>query len=242
MTLSSLIEALLFASPNPLSVRDLLRVLKETAQLEGAEVAKTFSDVKEKEIVEILQKLQHESQQAERGFLLEEVAEGYRFISKPEYGIWLRQLREPNQATRLSLPALETLAIIAYRQPISRAEVESVRGVACDAMLAKLVERGLIAITGKAETPGRPLIYQTTSFFLEFFGFRGLSELPNAAELGRVLMEKIQAKSEGDNTKENPIEENAAKIVEENKEQKDESETTEATDRQYRSEPLEVTS
>ncbi|MBX7157823.1 MAG: SMC-Scp complex subunit ScpB [Verrucomicrobiae bacterium] len=234
MILSSLIEALLFAATEPLSVRDIVKLLKETAQLEGAETAKAFSGIKENEIIEILQKLQQDLQQSERGFLLEEVAEGYRFISKPEYGLWLRQLRAPNVGTRLSLAALETLAIIAYRQPISRAEVEGVRGVACDAMLAKLMERGLIAIAGKAETPGRPLIYQTTPFFLEFFGFRDIAELPNAAELGRVLMEKV---------KQEIPEENAEESKEENIETKsqDESETVEATDRQDRSKPLEVT-
>ncbi len=90
------------------------------------------------------------------------------------------------QAVRLSGPALETLAIIAYRQPITRADIEAVRGVAVDGMVNMLLERGLLRIAGRAEVPGRPLLYETTEYFLEHFGLKSLDELPNSAELRRI--------------------------------------------------------
>ena len=96
---------------------------------------------------------------------------------------WVRQLFPGPKPARLSPPALETLAIIAYRQPITRADVEAVRGVTVDGVLQNLMERGLVKISGRAELPGRPLLYETTQFFLEHFGLRNLDELPNAEEL-----------------------------------------------------------
>jgi segregation and condensation protein B len=103
----------------------------------------------------------------------------------PAYARWVAQLFPAPKAARLSAPALETLAIIAYRQPITRADVEAVRGVNIDGVLQNLMERGLVRITGRAEVPGRPLLYETTQFFLDHFGLRNLDELPNAEELKR---------------------------------------------------------
>src|SRR5581483_11194520 len=97
----------------------------------------------------------------------------------------VRMLFPAPKPARLSAPALETLAIIAYRQPITRADVEAVRGVSIDGVLQTLIERGLVKITGRAEIPGRPLLYETTQFFLDHFGLRSLDELPNVAELRR---------------------------------------------------------
>jgi segregation and condensation protein B len=95
----------------------------------------------------------------------------------------VRQLYPGPKPARLSPPALETLAIIAYRQPLTRAEIEGVRGVSIEGVLQNLMERGLVKIAGRAELPGRPLLYETTQFFLEHFGLRSLDELPNAEEL-----------------------------------------------------------
>ena len=105
--------------------------------------------------------------------------------SDPQYARWVRQLFPAAKPARLTPPALETLAIIAYRQPITRADVEAVRGVAIESVLQTLMERGLVKIAGRAEVPGRPLLYETTQFFLEHFGLRNLDELPNAEELKR---------------------------------------------------------
>ena len=104
-------------------------------------------------------------------------------VSDPAYAPWVRQLFPAAKPARLTAPSLETLAIIAYRQPITRADVEAVRGVAVDGVLQSLMERGLVKIAGRAEVPGRPLLYETTQFFLEHFGLRDLNELPNAEEL-----------------------------------------------------------
>jgi segregation and condensation protein B len=114
-----------------------------------------------------------------------EKAEGWQLVSDPAYAPWVRQLFPAVKPARLTPPSLETLAIVAYRQPITRADVEAVRGVAVDGVLQSLMERGLVKIAGRAEVPGRPLLYETTQFFLEHFGLRDLDELPNAEELRR---------------------------------------------------------
>ena len=195
MNLKSLLEALLFASRETLTLKEVQKILKETAKLENSEVTKQFESCEGKELQQALCSLQDELKNSDRGYLLEEVAGGYRLISKPDYAPWIRQHCEPNRAYRLSLAALETLAIVAYRQPVSRAEIESVRGVASDAVVNNLLEKGLIQIAGRAEVPGRPLLYQTSDFFLECFGLRHLSELPNAEELKRTLLEKTLSSS-----------------------------------------------
>ncbi len=120
-----------------------------------------------------------------RAFQLVEKAEGWQLATDPAYAHWVRQLFPAPKPARLTAPALETLAIIAYRQPIIRADVEAVRGVAIDGVLQNLMERGLVKIAGRAEVPGRPLLYETTQFFLDHFGLRNLDELPNAEELKR---------------------------------------------------------
>jgi segregation and condensation protein B len=121
----------------------------------------------------------------QRAFQLIEKADGWQFATDPKYAPWVRQLFPVPKPTRLSAPALETLAIIAYRQPITRADVEAIRGVNIDAVMQTLMERGLVKIAGRAELPGRPLFYETTQFFLDHFGLRNLDELPNVEELRR---------------------------------------------------------
>jgi segregation and condensation protein B len=118
--------------------------------------------------------------------LVQGVAGGYLLKTRPELAFWTNRLFNAPKAPRLSQPALETLAVIAYRQPIGRAEIESVRGVAVDGVVATLLERKVIRIAGRSEQPGRPLLYETTPLFLELFGLKGLEELPNADELRRL--------------------------------------------------------
>jgi segregation and condensation protein B len=117
---------------------------------------------------------------------LRESAAGWQLVTKPSFAAWLRQLFPEFRSARLSAPALETLAIIAYRQPVTRADIEAVRGVAVDGVLQTLLDRGLIKIAGRAEVPGRPLLYESTQHFMEHFGLRNLDELPNATELRRI--------------------------------------------------------
>jgi segregation and condensation protein B len=142
-----------------------------------------FAKTTEAQVAAALEQLKIEYGQQGRAFQLAEKAEGWQLVSDPAYAPWVRQLFPAVKPARLTPPSLETLAIIAYRQPITRADVEAVRGVAVDGVLQNLMERGLVKIGGRAEVPGRPLLYETTQFFLEHFGLRDLDELPNAEEL-----------------------------------------------------------
>ena len=182
MTLTKVVEALLFSAQKPLSIRELATAIK------GADAAdelspNQFARVREAEVAGALEQLKVEYIEQERGFQLNEKAEGWQLATDPKYAGWVRLLFPSPKPARLSAPALETLAIIAYRQPITRADVEAVRGVNIDGVLQTLMERGLVKIAGRAEIPGRPLLYETTQFFLDHFGLRTLDELPNVEEL-----------------------------------------------------------
>jgi segregation and condensation protein B len=180
MTLSRVIEAILFSAQKPLSIRELATAIK------GAEdelSPNQFARVREAEVAGALEQLKVEYIEQERAFQLNEKAEGWQLATDPKYARWVCQLFPAPKPARLSAPALETLAIIAYRQPITRADVEAVRGVNIDGVLQTLMERGLVKIAGRAEVPGRPLLYETTQFFLDHFGLRTLDELPNVEEL-----------------------------------------------------------
>ena len=183
MNLTQVIEALLFGASKPLSTREL------TTAIKGAEgddlLSNEFSRATESQTAAALEQLKIEYIEQKRAFQLAEKAEGWQLVSDPTYAPWVRQLFPATKPIRLTPPSLETLAIIAYRQPITRADVEAVRGVAVDGVLQNLMERGLVRIAGRAEVPGRPLLYETTQFFLEHFGLRDLDELPNAEELKR---------------------------------------------------------
>ena len=182
MTLSRVIEALLFSALKPLSVRELTETIR-SAGAEDEFSPNEFARVREAEVAAALEQLKMENIEQQRAFQLNERAEGWQLASDPKYAQWVRQLFPMPKAARLSAPALETLAIIAYRQPITRADVEAVRGVNIDGVLQTLMERGLVKIGGRAEIPGRPLLYETTQFFLDHFGLRNLGELPNVEEL-----------------------------------------------------------
>jgi len=182
MTLSRIIEALLFTAQKPLSIRELTEAIKG-AETEDELTPNEFARVREAEVVAALQQLKIECIEQQRAFQVNEKADGWQLVTDPKYAQWVRQLFPAPRPTRLSAPALETLAIIAYRQPIIRADVEAVRGVNIDGVLQTLMERGLVKIAGRAEIPGRPLLYETTQFFLDHFGLRSLDELPNVEEL-----------------------------------------------------------
>ena len=182
MSLSQVIEALLFAAQKPLTARDLVSAIKG-AGAEDELMPNEFAKTTEAQVAAALEQLKIEYGQQGRAFQLAEKAEGWQLVSDPAYAPWVRQLFPAVKPARLTPPSLETLAIIAYRQPITRADVEAVRGVAVDGVLQNLMERGLVKIGGRAEVPGRPLLYETTQFFLEHFGLRDLDELPNAEEL-----------------------------------------------------------
>ena len=184
MTLSRIIEALLFSAPKPLSIRELAAAIKGAgAEDPAAAGPNEFARVTEGEIAAALEQLKMEYVREQRAFQIIEKAEGWQLVTDPTFASWVRQLFPVPKPARLTAPALETLAIIAYRQPITRADVEAVRGVNIDGVLQTLMERGLVKIAGRAEIPGRPLLYETTQFFLDHFGLRNLDELPNVEEL-----------------------------------------------------------
>ncbi len=184
MNLPQVIEALLFSAQKPLAVSELVAALRGAGESDELE-PNGFARVKDAEAAAALEQLKIEYTQQPRGFQLAEKSEGWQLVSNPECARWVRALFPAARPARLSPPALETLAIIAYRQPITRADVEAVRGVAIESVLQTVMERGLVKISGRAEIPGRPLLYETTEFFLEHFGLRSLDELPNAEELKR---------------------------------------------------------
>lgn len=182
MSLTNVIEALLFAAHKPLSTKEITESL-HSAGAEDDFAPNAFANVKPAEVAAAIEQLKVEYIQNERGFQLVEKADGWQLASDPKYAQWVRGLFPAAKPARLSSPALETLAIIAYRQPITRADVEAVRGVTIEGVLQTLMERGLVKIAGRAEIPGRPLLYETTEFFLDHFGLRNLDELPNVTEL-----------------------------------------------------------
>jgi segregation and condensation protein B len=195
MELKYILESLLFSAQKPLSSRELRELLAEAAaHAEGDEAVKAFKKVREDDLSAALEQLAREHEAAGRSYRLACIAGAWQFVSQPEYAPWLKALvghriRPP----RLSQPALETLAIIAYRQPITRAEIEQVRGVAVDGVMQTLVERGLVEQVGRAEVIGRPMTYGTTALFMEYFGLRGLEDLPAADELRRMVVQKPES-------------------------------------------------
>lgn len=164
------IEALLFASDTPLSAGRLMSI---TGAASVREV---------KEAVESIDRFYHEQR---RSFEIVEVAGGYQITTLPEYSAVVTQLFKNRRKSRLSQPALETLAIVAYKQPVSRVDIESIRGVNSEGVLSTLVERELIAISGRGEGLGRPYLYSTTRKFLEYLGLKDHKDLPDMEELER---------------------------------------------------------
>jgi len=162
------VEAVLFLAREPLNTRRLARL----ANLADGTEART--------LVGRLNRIYDHRQTA---FRAEEVAGGFQLLSRPKYGTWLRKLHQTPVETRLSSPAMETLAVVAYRQPVLRVEIESIRGVQCGEMLRQLMERELVRIAGRSEELGRPFLYGTTKRFLQVFGLRNLDELPRAEML-----------------------------------------------------------
>ena len=189
MELKYILESILFSSQEPLSPKKIRDFLVQAA--EQSEPAKPFKKVKVEEITTCCEQLAAEHEQAGRSYRLACVAGMWQFFTQPEFMPWVKALvGEKHRPTRLSQPALETLAIIAYRQPITRAEVEQIRGVTIDGVMATLLERGLVQQAGRADVVGRPMTYATTVAFLEYFGLRGVEDLPAADELRRVPVQK----------------------------------------------------
>lgn len=190
--LKEIIGALLFAGKEPLTVQQIRKVLLNTAETEKGPAA-DFAQVSPADIRAAVDTFALELEQAHLGFVVTEVAKGFRLENKSSCGPWLREFLNKGKASRLSHPALETLAIIAYRQPVTRSEIEAVRGVAVDAIVKNLLELQLIKVVGRSEMPGRPWLFGTTQQFLLHFGIREIADLPNIEEL-----KKMKASAEAD--------------------------------------------
>jgi len=169
ITGESIVEAILFATDAPLPA-------KKIAQIMGVGDAR---DVKKH-----IETLNAQYAQTSRAFRIEEIAKGYQMLTLPEYNNWLKQVLRIREETKVSPAAMETLAIVAYKQPILRADIEAIRGVACGEMVNRLREMNLVKIVGRAEEIGRPMLYGTTKHFLEVFGLGSLEDLPQSEELG----------------------------------------------------------
>jgi len=195
MELKFILESVLFSAQKPMSVKELRDLLVNAATAEDADdAAKPFKKVKEDDVTAALEELAREHEAAARSYRVACVAGAWQFVTQPEFSPWLKALvGVKNRPTRLSQAALETLAIIAYRQPVTRAEVEQVRGVNIDGTMQTILERGLVMQSGRAEVVGRPALYSTTPLFLEYFGLRGLEDLPAADELRRIPVERPPA-------------------------------------------------
>jgi segregation and condensation protein B len=192
MELKFILESLLFSAQKPLNPSELREVLANAAEHEDADATvKSLKKMKESELTAALEQLAREHETAARSYRLVCVAGSWQFVTQPEFAPWLKALVGVKaRPSRLSQPALETLAIIAYRQPVTRAEIEQIRGVSVDGVMQTLTERGLVESVGRAEVVGRPQTYGTTSLFLEYFGLRSLEGLPAADELRRIAIEK----------------------------------------------------
>lgn len=161
------IEALLFATNQPLTANKLTEIIGEGKG----------------KVVETIEQLRKDYDDTGRAFQIEEIAGGYLLLSRQQYHPWIARLEKKVQESKLSPAAMETLSIIAYKQPILRSTIEAIRGVESSQMLRSLMDKGLAKVVGKDETLGRPLLYGTTKRFLEYFGLRSLRDLPRTLEL-----------------------------------------------------------
>ncbi len=194
MELKFILESLLFVAQKPLSPHELRTVLGVAADMSELEGVRALKKVPQETIVAALEELKSHHEAAGRSYRLICVAGAWQFVTQPEFAPWARALLGVKvRPARLSQPSLETLAIIAYRQPTTRAEIEQVRGVAVDGVMQALLERGLVIQSGRAEVVGRPSLYSTTPAFLEYFGLSSLEGLPAADELRRIVVQKPES-------------------------------------------------
>ena len=176
MNVTQIVEAVLFASDAP---------------LKAEEIARADGSLDEDVVEEAIRTLQAHYGESERSFQLVELAEGFQILTRGEFAPYLERFDTVPRPSRLSGPALETLAIIAYRQPTGRVEIEYVRGVSCGGVIRTLQDRELVDMVARGEGVGRPILYGTAQRFLDHFGFRSIDDLPRAEELPVVLRERI---------------------------------------------------
>lgn len=174
-----MVEALIFASDKPLAARQIKDII---------------GDVDTKFIRRLVNGLKRDYDNINRSFNITEVAGGFQFVTNPVYGRWLKKLYNIKQSNYLTGASLETIAIIAYRQPVTKADIEFIRGVNVDGVISSLQQKGFIRIAGKKEAPGRPFLYGTTALFLQYFGLNSIEELPALPEFKAADLEFRRAR------------------------------------------------
>jgi segregation and condensation protein B len=182
-TIKHIIEALLFATEEPLSIRDMLNIFGE---YEGELPQRRIN---EQTILDNIEQLNKEYGETQRSMHIVKVAGGYQFATLPHFATWLGKMVKVKGKRKLSVSALESLAVIAYKQPVTKPEIEAIRGVNADYVIHSLMERNMITIVGRATTPGRPLLYGTTKDFLKHFGINDLADLPKPREIEELMAE-----------------------------------------------------
>ena len=208
------IEALIFCSEQSISLDEISASLKLTFDWEPAEAA----------ILRSIEEIKAKYEGEEFSFQLVDISEGYQFMTKKEYHATINALIQHKSKKKLSVPQMETLSIIAYRQPITKSEMEHIRGVSCDYAIQKLLEKDLISISGKSDGPGRPVLYTTSQSFMDYFGIRSVKDLPQLKDL-HMEQNEIGSSSEYSDAE---LEDNSpSELLEENVTVTAENETTE---------------
>ena len=172
--IKQIVEAILFAAEEPLAPKDILKIIDEV-------------DIDLKSINKSIETLQNEYEQEKRAFTIRKIANGWQLVTIEAVKPWMRKLFAKRQYQSLTQRALETLSIIAYNQPITKSEIEEIRGVNSDGIVRTLIEKDLITVTGRQKTPGNPMLYGTTKRFLEHFGINSTKDLPNLKEIDELL-------------------------------------------------------
>jgi len=179
-----IIESLIFASDEPLSARQLIDILS------AAENGGPRLRLKEEEVIGYIRELNAEYVRASRSFRIIQVAGGFQFATMPEFAEWLGRLVKEKARRKLSAAVLETLSVIAYKQPVTKPEIEAIRGVNADYAIQRLLERGMVTIVGRSASAGRALLYGTTAGFLKHFGINDLAELPKPREIDEIMADQ----------------------------------------------------
>ncbi|MDD5005663.1 MAG: SMC-Scp complex subunit ScpB [Candidatus Omnitrophica bacterium] len=216
--LKGAVEAIIFISERPVSAEEILNVL------EGLDL---------ETIKSIVEEIKKDYEQRNSGIKLIEVAGGYQMLTSPNYATFIKKFYKIKHAEKLTLPSLETLAIVAYKQPVTKVEIEAIRGVNVDGVIKNLIEKSLIRIVGRKEVVGRPFVYGTTRNFLEYFGLNSLQELPpvedfvqslserETAEITPLEEEEIENNQTTNNESVSPAEENPKEIIDKKEETTD---------------------
>lgn len=180
----SIVEAIIFASPEPVTAGEISRIITESEEQ---------IEINEIDIHEIVQEINDVYMETNRVFSIEHLGGGYTHVTGPRYHRWLQKFQHENVFRKVTPSALEALAIIAYKQPVTKPEIDHIRGVDSGYIVRQLLEKELVQVAGRADRPGRPLLYKTTAGFLKYFGINSTDELPKPREIDEILQDDEMA-------------------------------------------------